>query len=70
MIFEVNVTPNRADALSHLGIAREVAVLFGTPLTLPKPKLAEGGGNAADKIQIRIEDAERCPRYAAGWSRA
>jgi phenylalanyl-tRNA synthetase beta chain len=65
VIFEVNVTPNRSDALSHLGIAREVATLLGVPLKRPEAKLTESATDASSKIQIRIEDAERCWRYAA-----
>ena len=65
VIFEVNVTPNRSDALSHLGIAREVAALLSTPLRKPAAGLKESGAAASTKIQLRIEDAERCWRYAA-----
>ncbi|MBL8922817.1 MAG: phenylalanine--tRNA ligase subunit beta [Myxococcaceae bacterium] len=65
VIFTVNVTPNRADALSHLGIAREISTLFDVPLTKPTPRLAESSTRASTKIAIRIEDAERCWRYAA-----
>ena len=65
VIFEVNVTPNRSDALSHLGIAREVATLLGVPLQRPEARLTESATDASSKIQIRIEDAERCWRYAA-----
>lgn len=65
VIFEVNVTPNRSDALSHLGIAREVAALTGVALKKPEAKLAESATDASTKVQIRIEDAERCWRYVA-----
>jgi phenylalanyl-tRNA synthetase beta chain len=65
VVFEVNVTPNRADALSHLGVAREVSVLTEGPLKIPEAKLGEAAERAADKVKLRIEDAERCPRYAA-----
>lgn len=64
-LFEVNVTPNRPDALSHLGVARDVAVLTEAPLKLPEPKLREGKVRAADRVKIRIDDPDRCPRYAA-----
>src|SRR5919197_1140517 len=43
-LLEVNVTPNRPDALSHLGVAREVAALTGQQVRLPRPKLSEQGG--------------------------
>lgn len=65
VIFEVNVTPNRSDALSHLGIAREVSALLATPLKKPAAKLNESSTAASSQIQIRIEDPERCWRYAA-----
>ncbi len=64
VIFEVNVTPNRSDALSHLGIAREVSTLLGVPLKKPEVKLSESSVDAASKVKIRIDDAERCWRYA------
>ncbi len=64
-VFEVNVTPNRADALSHLGIARDVAALTGATVKPPEAKLNESGTPAGDLVRIRIEDPERCPRYAA-----
>jgi phenylalanyl-tRNA synthetase beta chain len=65
VLLEVNVTPNRPDALSHVGIARELAALLGTRVSLPRPRLPEGGGPAADAVKVRIEDPERCARYAA-----
>ena len=64
VVFEVNVTPNRSDALSHLGIAREVAALLGTPLKKPAVNLTESATPASDKVKISIADAERCWRYA------
>ncbi|WNG26721.1 phenylalanine--tRNA ligase subunit beta [Cystobacter fuscus] len=65
VVLEVNVTPNRPDALSHLGVAREVAVATGAPLKLPEPRLAESGEPASSKVKVRVEDAARCPRYTA-----
>ncbi|MBS1149468.1 MAG: phenylalanine--tRNA ligase subunit beta [Myxococcaceae bacterium] len=65
VLFEVNVTPNRPDALSHLGIARELATLLGTTVKLPAAKLAESALPASEAVTIRIEDATRCLRYAA-----
>lgn len=64
-VLELNVTPNRPDALSHLGVAREVATLLGRPLKLPAVTLNESGASASEKIAVRIEDDVRCPRYAA-----
>jgi phenylalanyl-tRNA synthetase beta chain len=65
VVLEVNVTPNRPDALSHLGVAREVAVATGAALRLPVPKLVESGEPISSLLKVRIEDPVRCPRYAA-----
>jgi phenylalanyl-tRNA synthetase beta chain len=65
-ILEVNVTPNRPDALSHAGIAREVAALFETTWRLPpvdnvaQIALPQGRG-----VDVEIRDPAACPRYAA-----
>ncbi len=65
VMFEIGLTPNRADCLSVVGIAREVAAMVNAPLQLPKPAITEGGGQAAEKTSVFIEDADLCPRYAA-----
>jgi phenylalanyl-tRNA synthetase beta chain len=62
---EINVTPNRPDALSHVGIAREVAAILGKPVRLPAPKLDEAGAAAASLVKVQIDAPEKCPRYAA-----
>lgn len=63
-VFEVNVTPNRADALSHLGLARELAAAYGMPLTTPiSPPLASGSSLPA--VELTIEDPRSCSRYQA-----
>src|SRR5512145_1309627 len=65
VFFEINVTPNRPDALSHVGIAREVAAILGKHAKMPAPKLAEEGTPAARLAKVRIDAPEKCPRYAA-----
>ncbi|HEX8909543.1 MAG TPA: phenylalanine--tRNA ligase subunit beta [Anaeromyxobacteraceae bacterium] len=65
VLLEVNVTPNRPDALSHVGIAREVAAFLGREVKLPPSRVEEGGGPASDAVRVRIEAPEKCHRYAA-----
>src|SRR5512133_144672 len=65
VLLEVNVTPNRPDCLSHVGIAREVAAILGEEVRLPAPALPAKGPAAKDAVKVRIEDPERCARYAA-----
>ncbi len=61
-ILEVNVTPNRADCLGHVGIARDLAALLGKKLKVsPHPNDTAQTGAA----KVVIEDAEGCPHYSA-----
>jgi phenylalanyl-tRNA synthetase beta chain len=59
-IFEINVTPNRPDALSHLGIARELSALTGVPVRMPFTQPAGAGELPA---RVDVQDPQRCPRY-------
>ncbi len=65
VVLDVSVTPNRADCLSVLGMAREAAMLFGLPLTLPAVNLAESGPDASEQVRIVIDNPELCPVYQA-----
>ena len=64
-LLDIDVTPNRGDCLSVLGIAREIAALTGQ--TMPRTRLAvrEKGAPAIEAIGVRIDDPLGCPRYAA-----
>jgi phenylalanyl-tRNA synthetase beta chain len=63
--FEVNVTPNRPDALSHLGIAREIAAILGRKVRPPEPGLAQKAPPASSLVRVRVEAPDRCFRYCA-----
>ncbi|MEO5928340.1 MAG: phenylalanine--tRNA ligase subunit beta [Candidatus Kapaibacterium sp.] len=65
VIYEIDVTPNRADCLSHLGIAREVAALTGGEIFLPPTEFFEAGERTEDAVTITIDDPALCPRYVA-----
>jgi phenylalanyl-tRNA synthetase beta chain len=65
VVYDLEVTPNRPDLNSVIGIAREIAALTGNPLRVPEIKLATSGGKAAELVAVRLEDAEACPRYTA-----
>ena len=67
-IYELDVTPNRPDALGHVGLARELAALFELPFTAPAAgtPLRNAAENLNQLIQIENRDPERCPHYAAG----
>jgi phenylalanyl-tRNA synthetase beta chain len=64
-VLTVGITPNRPDALSHIGIAREVAALLGKPLRLPVVKVPEAPQPVLGAISITVDDTAGCPRYTA-----
>ncbi|HEY5915442.1 MAG TPA: phenylalanine--tRNA ligase subunit beta, partial [Verrucomicrobiae bacterium] len=66
VVFDLEITPNRPDLNSVIGIAREIAALTGNPLKLPAiPAPPNPPRNANDLVSVRLEDAELCPRYTA-----
>ena len=64
-ILDVAITPNRPDAASHVGVARDLAALTQTPLVRPDVSVPDAGGETAEAIEIRIESPDACPRYVA-----
>lgn len=64
-VLDVSITPNRPDAISHYGIARDVAVLTNSVLQKPAVELPQHGGAAAGHVAVEIEAPEACPRYVA-----
>ena len=64
-IFEIEITPNRPDVLSIVGVAREVAALTGAPFRYPQVTVKEGEPDVAALAAVEIADPDLCPRYAA-----
>ena len=62
-VLEVEITPNRPDCLSVLGVARELAALTGARLRPPKIPLREGRTRVTDLARVRVEAPDLCPRY-------
>ena len=67
VVYDLEITPNRPDLNSVIGIAREIAALTGNPLRIPNPAevVTPGTGVVGELVAVRIEDAEACPRYTA-----
>ncbi|MEM1055241.1 MAG: phenylalanine--tRNA ligase subunit beta [Bacteroidota bacterium] len=63
VVYDIAITPNRPDATSHIGIARDVAALTDSALTVPEADVPEVGGETAERITVEIEDEAGCPRY-------
>ncbi|HEY5621679.1 MAG TPA: phenylalanine--tRNA ligase subunit beta, partial [Pontiella sp.] len=64
-VIELEITPNRPDCLSMIGVAREMSVLYGSELKLPSFEIDETEGDVNDEISVRIEEEAKCPRYTA-----
>ncbi|MCL2747990.1 MAG: phenylalanine--tRNA ligase subunit beta [Oscillospiraceae bacterium] len=62
---EFEITNNRPDCLSVIGLAREGAAVFQKPLTLKAPDVKGGGGAIQDLLTVRVDDPELCLRYTA-----
>ncbi|RCK77361.1 MAG: Phenylalanyl-tRNA synthetase beta chain [Ignavibacteriae bacterium] len=65
VVFEIGITPNRPDCLSHLGIAREIAAIFHVKLKKPKIKIKESKELVTFAAKVYIDDIDKCPRYTA-----
>ena len=64
-VLDVEVPSNRPDCLSHVGIAREVAVIENKAVRLPQVAAFNTEGRASELTSVEIKDADLCPRYAA-----
>src|SRR5690606_10025518 len=66
-VLDVDVKPNRGDALSMVGLAREIAAFTGAELRVPEPAVSSGTAGVEDRVSVRIEDPDLCPRFTALW---
>src|SRR5690348_13139316 len=65
VVYDLEITPNRPDWNSVIGIAREIAALTGNKLKLPEVRSQKSEVRTENLVSVRIEDAELCPRYTA-----
>ena len=67
VVLDVDVKPNRGDALSILGLAREVAAATGAELRWPDLSVEESGDATADHLRVDVEDTELCPVFVGRY---
>jgi phenylalanyl-tRNA synthetase beta chain len=65
VVLEIAITPNRPDALSHIGVARDLAALFDRDLKIPELVYTDEGDEINKTAAVIIEDETNCPRYIA-----
>jgi len=64
-VLDVEITPNRGDCLSIIGLAREVAAIYGLKLNVPKARMPKSSSRDAAHFSVEIVAPDLCPRYAA-----
>ncbi len=64
-VVEFEITSNRPDCLSVIGLAREAAATFGKTLTVKAPVVARGHSNISDMLAVEVKNPILCPRYVA-----
>jgi len=65
VVYDLEVTPNRPDLNSVIGIAREIAAVTGNALKIPEVRSQKSEVRTESLVAVKIEDAELCPRYTA-----
>ena len=65
VFYDLEVNPNRPDAMSVAGVARDLAAWQGVPFTLPSPDVLESGTDATDRLSVEILDPVLCGRFTA-----
>jgi phenylalanyl-tRNA synthetase beta chain len=67
VVLDIDVKPNRGDALSIVGLAREVAAVTGAVIRWPDASVTEAGTPTAERLRVDVEDPDLCPRFVGRW---
>ena len=67
VVFDVDVKPNRGDALSIVGLAREIAAVTGGAVRLPPTDVTESGRPVGERLAVEVRDPDLCPRFVGRW---
>ena len=67
VVLDIDVKPNRGDALSIVGLAREISIVTGAPVHFPAVTVNETGGPIEERLTVEVHDPDLCPRFTARW---
>jgi len=67
VVLDVDVKPNRGDALSIVGLAREIAAVTGASVRFPDASVTEFGRPTAERLRVDVEDPALCSRFVGRW---
>jgi phenylalanyl-tRNA synthetase beta chain len=65
VLYDLEINPNRPDAMSVAGVARDLAARLGLPFSLPAPQVRRGSTPVGELVSVHLEDPERCGRFTA-----
>jgi len=65
VLYDLEINPNRPDAMSVAGVARDVAARLGVPFALPSPSVGPSGTPSSELVRVEILDPDRCGRFTA-----
>jgi phenylalanyl-tRNA synthetase beta chain len=67
VVLDIDVKPNRGDALSLVGVAREVSAVTGAPLRFPETDVVETGPPIAERLRVEVAEPGLCTRFVGRW---
>ncbi len=67
IVLDVDVKPNRGDALSLIGLAREVSAVTGAPVRHPTVEIVETDPGVADRLRVIVDEPGLCTRFVGRW---
>jgi len=67
IVLDIDVKPNRGDALSIVGLAREVSIVTGAPIRWPATDVVESGPAVGERLAVDVQDPQLCPRFVGRW---
>jgi phenylalanyl-tRNA synthetase beta chain len=65
VLYDLEINPNRPDAMSVVGVARDLAARLGLPFTLPEPRIGEVAAKGIERVSVEIVDPDQCGRFEA-----
>jgi phenylalanyl-tRNA synthetase beta chain len=67
VVLDIDVKPNRGDALSIIGLAREISIITGAPVRWPETEIEGSGPSVEERLRVDVRDPDLCSRFVGRW---